>query len=397
MSGRHRASPDRGSVPFIKGKKSAKAMQIGPEMKSEKFTFIDLFAGIGGFRLALEQAGGRCLFGSEWNKFAQVTYEANFGEVPYGDIRKVDTRQIPDHDILVAGFPCQPFSIAGVTKKNALGRPHGFLDNVQGTLFFDVARIIGAKRPKTFILENVRNLIHHDQGKTFRTILSTLNGLEYAIFWKVVDAKTYVPQHRERIFIVGFDARRYLPFSFTFPKPPAHRLSELDDVLETVPLEKYTLTDHQWDYLKNYAEKHRLKGNGFHYGLVDPSSDRITRTLSARYYKDGSEILIGQDGRNPRRLTPRECARLMGFPDSFSIPVSDTQAYRQFGNAVVPPVVRALVGSVLRAMANGPYIQEAAKPEHVSDPLGQHFLGTEGQEIPQLKGLPVPASLSGKR
>lgn len=397
MSGRHRAPLAQGSGRLIKGKRSARAMVPLQKAAGEKFTFIDLFAGIGGFRLALEQAGGQCLFSSEWNRFAQVTYEANFGEVPCGDIRKVDIQEIPDHDILAAGFPCQPFSIAGVTKKNALGRPHGFLDDVQGTLFFDVARVIGAKRPKAFILENVRNLIHHDRGKTFGTVLSTLNSLEYAVFWKVVDAKGYVPQHRERIFIVGFDAQRYPLISFTFPNPPAHRPSELVDVLQIAPPDKYTLTDHQWSYLKNYAEKHRQMGNGFHYGLVAPSSDPVTRTLSARYYKDGSEILIAQKGRNPRRLTPRECARLMGFPDSFIIPVSDTQAYRQFGNAVVPPVVRALAGNVLRSVANGSHLQEATKLEHVPDSLGQHLSGTEGQEVPQFKGLPVPSSLSAKR
>ena len=333
-----------------------------------RFTFIDLFAGIGGFRIALEDLGGRCVFSSEWNRFSRETYRANFGEDPAGDITRIDGETIPDHDILSAGFPCQPFSIAGVSKKNSLGRPHGFLDQLQGNLFFDIARIIAAKRPRAFILENVKNLIHHDGGRTFRIIRNTLTAeLGYVIFWKVIDASAYVPQHRERIIIVGFRGDLYSDPQFTFPVPPAHAPA-LNSILDQNPDPKYTLSDRLWEYLQNYAKKHRAKGNGFGYGLVDPAKDRITRTLSARYHKDGSEILISRKGSNPRRLTPGECRRLMGFPDSFVIPVSDTQAYRQFGNAVVPAVVRAVAEKVLEVMGNGQDIQGEKKLEHVQNP-----------------------------
>ncbi len=331
------------------------------------FTFIDLFAGIGGFRVALEDLGGTCVFSSEWNRFSRETYRANFGEDPAGDITRIDEKTIPDHDVLAAGFPCQPFSIAGVSKKNSLGRPHGFLDQLQGNLFFDIARIIAAKRPKAFILENVKNLVHHDRGRTFRIIRSTLTAeLGYVIFWKVIDASAYVPQHRERIIIVGFRGDLYKDPQFTFPDPP-ERGPALASILDQNPDPKYTLSDRLWEYLQNYAKKHRAKGNGFGYGLVDPAKDRITRTLSARYHKDGSEILIRQEGRNPRRLTPGECRRLMGFPDGFVIPVSDTQAYRQFGNAVVPAVVRAVAEKVLGVMGDGQDIRGEKKLEHVQN------------------------------
>jgi DNA (cytosine-5)-methyltransferase 1 len=333
-----------------------------------RFTFIDLFAGIGGFRIALEDLGGRCVFSSEWNRFSRETYRANFGEDPAGDITKIDEKTIPDHDILTAGFPCQPFSIAGVSKKNSLGRPHGFLDQLQGNLFFDIARIIAAKRPKAFILENVKNLVHHDRGRTFRIIRNTLTAeLGYVIFWKIIDASAYVPQHRERIMIVGFRGDLYRDPQFMFPAPPEHGPA-LTSILDQNPDPKYTLSDHLWEYLQNYAKKHKAKGNGFGYGLVDPEKDRITRTLSARYHKDGSEILINQTGSNPRRLTPGECRRLMGFPDRFTVPVSDTQAYRQFGNAVVPAMVRAVAEKVLEVMVNGQDIQGEKKLEHVQNP-----------------------------
>lgn len=322
------------------------------------FTFIDLFAGIGGIRLGFEAHGGHCVFTSEWNAFAQKTYLANFPQdaahVFVGDITSVDERDIPDHDLLLAGFPCQPFSIAGVSKKNALGRPHGFECATQGTLFFDVARIIAAKRPKAFMLENVKNLLSHDKGNTFRVILQTLREeLGYDVHYKVIDGRHFVPQHRERIIIVGF--REKTDFSWNDLRLPAEgpRLSAIlhpQDGSET-PEEpwttgpkatvssRYTLTPKLWAYLQAYAEKHRAAGNGFGFGLV--YADGVARTLSARYYKDGSEILVSQGARKrPRRLTPRECARLMGFPDSFQIPVSDTQAYRQFGNSVVMPVMR---------------------------------------------------------
>jgi DNA (cytosine-5)-methyltransferase 1 len=312
----------------------------------QTFTFIDLFAGIGGFRIAFESLGCQCIFSSEWNKFSQQTYAANFGEIPTGDITKIEASQIPDHDILTAGFPCQPFSIAGVTKHNALGTQHGFNHPTQGTLFFEIVRIIRKKRPKAFILENVKNLQSHNQGKTFEVIKNTLTEeLKYKISYAVIDARSLVPQNRKRIFIVGFDK----DIKFNFPQLPELNPTIKDILAENVD-SKYTLTDHLWDYLQKYAQKHRDKGNGFGYGLVD--LEGISRTLSARYYKDGAEILIPQLGKNPRRLTPRECARLMGFPESFIIPVSDNQAYRQFGNAVVPPVVEAVAQEIIKSLRN---------------------------------------------
>ncbi len=321
-----------------------------PPVKNPKFTFIDLFAGIGGFRLAFQELGGKCVFSSEYNYFAQKTYEANFGEVPFGDITKINEKEIPDHDILIAGFPCQPFSIAGVSKKNALGRSHGFKDKTQGTLFFDLARIIYDKKPKAFLLENVKNLLSHDSGKTFRVISDTLKELNYTIYPKVLDGKYFVPQHRERIVIIGFSNDHFQKtekFSFPEMPEPNHRIM---DILEKDPDKKYTLTDHLWEYLISYSEKHKAKGNGFGYGMTDLNG--ISRTMSARYYKDGAEILIPQKGENPRRLTPRECARLQGYPDSFIIPVSDTQAYRQFGNSVVVPLMKSvgrnLVSEIIR-------------------------------------------------
>lgn len=325
------------------------------------FRFIDLFAGIGGIRQAFEDIGGACVFTSEWDSYAQKTYRENFpgGHELNGDITAIEAANVPDHDVLLAGFPCQPFSIAGVSKKNALGRAHGFLDATQGTLFFDVARIIAAKRPKAFLLENVKNLRSHDKGRTFDVILRTLQEeLGYHVQARIVDGAHFVPQHRERILIVGF--RDPVDFDFDrieLPGKGQHKMRDIlhrtdgteavlpwdggkyfDHELAAVPA-KYTLTDKLWSYLQNYAEKHRAAGNGFGFGLVKPES--VARTLSARYYKDGSEILVYQgDGRNPRRLTPRECARLMGFPDSFRIPVSDTRAYKQFGNSVVVDVMR---------------------------------------------------------
>lgn len=301
-------------------------------------SFIDLFAGIGGMRIAFESAGACCVYSNEWNKYSQKTYYANFGVQPDGDITKIAAENIPDHDILVAGFPCQPFSIAGVSKKQSLGRSTGFEDKTQGTLFFDICRILKAKRPKAFLLENVKNLCSHDRGRTFKVIQESLVELNYRIFYKIVDGQGYVPQHRERIVIVGFDMLRYGDdIDFTFDLKPPEEAPVLRDILETEVDSKYVLSDKLWTYLQNYAAKHRAAGNGFGYGIAP--LDGITRTISARYYKDGSEILIPQEGKNPRRLTPRECARLQGFPDSFRIPVSDTQAYRQFGNSVVVPLM----------------------------------------------------------
>jgi DNA (cytosine-5)-methyltransferase 1 len=343
------------------------------------FTFVDLFAGIGGLRKGFEGAGGKCLYTCEWNMYSQATYRANFAceHEPAGDITKIAAGEIPVHDVLLAGFPCQPFSIAGVSKKNALGRPHGFRCDAQGTLFFDVARIIEHHRPKAFVLENVKNLVSHDKGRTFDVICRTLTQeLGYQISARVIDGRAFVPQHRERIFIIGFRE----PNAFSLDDLYVPDLSEGPRLRSILHPEdgseaaeppytdgergkvssRYTLSAHLWDYLQKYAAKHREKGNGFGFGLVGP--DDVARTLSARYYKDGSEVLIRQKGKPPRRLTPRECARLMGFekPDGprFNIPVSDTQAYKQFGNAVIVPVVEAV------AMHMRPWILgEAVQPE----------------------------------
>ena len=341
--------------------------QHGAPTAPGRFRFIDLFAGIGGIRMGFEAHGGECVFTSEWNDFSRKTYIENHGNAhPFvGDIVPFAAENVPDHDVLLAGFPCQPFSIAGVSKKNALGRPHGFACTTQGTLFFDVARIIAAKRPRAFLLENVKNLLAHDRGNTFRIILETLRDeLGYDVHYRMIDGRHFTPQHRERILIAGFSE----PTGFSWD---ALRLPEqtptLADILHKTdgsePLlpwdgerffshgqqkvqDKYTLTPRLWQYLQDYAAKHRAAGNGFGYGLV--TADSVARTLSARYYKDGSEILVSQgDGQRPRRLTPRECARLMGFPDTFKIPVSDTQAYRQFGNSVVMPVMREVARIML--------------------------------------------------
>ncbi len=345
-------------------------LPFGESSPERTFDFIDLFAGIGGLRKAFEQIDGRCVFTSEWDSYAQKTYAENFrdGHLIHGDITQIDAAQIPDHDVLLAGFPCQPFSIAGVSKKNALGKAHGFACEAQGTLFFDVARIIAAKRPRAFLLENVKNLRSHDKGRTFDVIRRTLTEeLGYHIHYRVIDGAHFVPQHRERILIVGF--REPVAFDFdALPLPPKnerklkeilHRTDGLEPLLEwdgerffghkeKRVLDKYTLTDNLWLYLQNYAAKHRAKGNGFGFGLV--KSGDVTRTLSARYYKDGSEILVYQGTRkNPRRLTPRECARLMGYPDTFRIPVSDTRAYKQFGNSVVVDVM-AHVAKLMQPM-----------------------------------------------
>ena len=291
------------------------------------------------------------MFSSEWNEMAQRTYYANYGEVPFGDITSENTKRfIPEgFDVLCAGFPCQPFSIAGVSKKKSLGRETGFKDKTQGTLFFDVADIICRFRPKAFFLENVKNLCSHDKGNTFRVICETLEELDYSIHYKVMDGKSYVPQHRERILIVGFDKHRYHgKEKFEFPEQ-TEPINCIRDILDTNVPDKYTLTDKLWSYLQNYAIKQQAKGNGFGFGLVN--LDGITRTLSARYYKDGSEILIPQEGKNPRRLTPRECARLMGYPESFIIDrVSDVQAYRQCGNSVVVPLITAVSEQVIKTL-----------------------------------------------
>ena len=332
----------------------------------DKFEFIDLFAGIGGTRLGFENAGGTCVLTSEWDKHAQVTYAENFKNKPShryaSDIRNLDASDVPDHDILVAGFPCQPFSAAGVSKKNSLGRPHGFLDATQGTLFFDVARIIHSKRPRVFMLENVKNLLSHDGGKTFETIQNVLtNDLGYTVSYKVIDSRHWVPQSRKRIYIVGTDSGQAFDFgklktpnaqpvlaSILHPQDGSESAEEgFTFGKQARVLPKYTLGNGTWEYLQKHAELHREKGNGFGYGLFDGKG--VARTLSSRYHKDGSEILIkrGNGRSNPRRLTPRECARLMGFSDDYRIVVSDTQAYRQFGNSVVVPVVSEIARKIL--------------------------------------------------
>lgn len=346
----------------------------GYDMHNGSFSFIDLFAGIGGLRLAMESIGGRCVFTSEWDKYARFTYEENFRDNRkiQGDIREIEAKDIPEHNVLCAGFPCQPFSIAGVSKKNALGRKHGFECEAQGTLFYDVVRVLRYHRPAAFLLENVKNLRSHDKGKTYRVIIGALEELGYTVRDRVIDAKHFLPQHRERIVLVGF--LENTGFSFDKMNLPEKGAIKMRSVLhpengtekperhytigENAEVNnKYTLTDHLWRYLQDYAAKHKSAGNGFGFGLVGP--DDTCRTLSARYYKDGSEILISQEGKNPRRLTPRECARIMGYPDDFKIPptVSDTQAYRQFGNSVAVPVFK----EVARCMA--PHLASAIKLE----------------------------------
>jgi DNA (cytosine-5)-methyltransferase 1 len=318
------------------------------DMKQIKF--IEVFAGIGGIRLGFERAGCKCVWANDYDKYCYKTYTENFGngEFVLGDIRKIRTSEIPEFDILVGGFPCQPFSIAGVSKKNSLGKPHGFKDKTQGTLFHEIVRILNEKRPEAFFLENVKNLQSHDHGKTFEIIKNTLEGLGYSVYYKVINAKLLLPQNRERIFIIGFKDR---DINFEFPEVEDLK-PKLNDILEKAVPEKYTLTNHLWRYLQDYAKKQKAKGNGFGFGLADLNS--YSRTLSARYYKDGSEILIPQNGKNPRRLTPRECARLQGFPDSFKITVSDTSAYKQFGNAVAVPVIEILAKSLIKSVKEKP-------------------------------------------
>ena len=324
----------------------------GPQEGKEKFTFIDLFAGIGGFRMAMQEWGGKCLFSSEWDKYSQQTYRANYGETPFGDITKEEVRKyIPKKfDILCGGFPCQPFSIAGVSKKISLGRKHGFDDEKQGNLFFHVADIIATHRPKAFFLENVKNLVSHDKGNTFKVIKNTLEHIGYSFDHKVLDGKHFVPQHRERTIIVGFDKKVFgdeMKFDFSKVKLPEAN-KQVKTILEESVDAKYTLSDKLWNFLQEYAKKHKANGNGFGFGLADLNG--VTRTISARYYKDGSEILIPQRGKNPRRLTPKECALLQGYPSNFKIPVSDAQSYRQFGNSVVMPLIKAVGKEIVHVL-----------------------------------------------
>jgi DNA (cytosine-5)-methyltransferase 1 len=317
----------------------------------KNFKFIDLFAGIGGFRIALSSLGGECVFSSDYDKYSQITYEANFGYKPHGDITIIDEKSIPAHDVLCAGFPCQPFSIAGVSKKNSLGRKHGFEDEKQGNLFFHIIRIVKYHKPKVLFLENVKNLKNHDKGNTWKVITEELSEAGYNIFYQVVDGKYYVPQHRERVFILCFRKDIFPNIDFRFPNYPQKRIYELNQIIEKQVDKKYTLTEHLWNYLQNRKLYQQSKGNGFGFGIIDPNKDSYTRTISARYHKDGSEILIYQGSKScPRRLTPQECSKLQGFPDNFKIVVSDTQAYRQFGNSVVVPAIKATFEKVLETL-----------------------------------------------
>ncbi len=357
--------------------------------KKGRFTFIDLFAGIGGMRIAFSRQGGTCVFSSEWDSYAQKTYFDNFNVLPRGDITRIDAdKEIPAHDILVAGFPCQPFSIAGVSKKNNLGRATGFQDKTQGTMFFEVCRVLEARRPKAFLLENVKNLMSHDKGNTWRVIRESLEQLDYQIFTKVIDGQGFVPQHRERIFIVGYDKRRYGTIeafdfdSIELDKPD--RAPVLRDILDDEVEAKYTLTDNLWVYLRNYAAKHKARGNGFGYGM--PDFDGVTRTLSARYYKDGSEILINQgEAKNPRRLTPRECARLQGYPEDYKITVSDTRAYKQFGNSVVVPLVTAIAKQVVNRLEKLEAECQTAKKGRVTIRTDWEIPTDTGQQIMSMR------------
>lgn len=363
------SAPTRLAVRTMKEAAAGRAAPSAPIA----FRFIDLFAGIGGLRIGFESVGGRCVFTSEWDVWSQQTYALNFPDnhAIAGDVREYsrEPERIPEHDVLLAGFPCQPFSIAGVSKKNALGRPHGFLCDTQGTLFFDTAQIIAHHRPTAFVLENVKNLENHDAGRTFSTIINVLeNELGYHVQHRIISSEPWVPQKRQRIFIVGF--REPTTFDFAALKLPAlgsgPKLGSILQPNEDVD-PKYTLTEHLWQYLKNYKKKHHAAGNGFGYSLFGPND--VARTLSARYYKDGSEVLIDQPGKRPRRLTPLECARLMGFdrPDRpFRIEVSDTQAYRQFGNAVVVPVVE--------------FVAEAMRP-HIETALRRQVAAEPGQRV----------------
>ena len=359
LSGDAGSEPSQLAIDLMRRMADARVPEISP--KKASFKFIDLFAGIGGLRRPFEEIGGKCIFTAEWDRYSRQTYTANFPDKEHehelvGDIRPYadEPWKVPEHDVLLAGFPCQPFSIAGVSKKNSLGRPHGFLCDTQGTLFYDLAKIIAYREPAAFLLENVKNLERHDGGRTFATIMHVLTQeLGYQVDYRIISSAPWVPQKRERVFIVGFKEKS--AFNFDDLTIPEGRPPVLGDILEKDVPEKYTLTQHLWNYLQGYKEKHAKAGNGFGFSVFGPND--VSRTLSARYYKDGSESLMLQPGNRPRRLTPRECARLMGFDTpqgrSFKIPVSDTQAYRQFGNAVVVPVVRA----VAKIMA--PHIEQA--------------------------------------
>lgn len=329
---------------------------------SENLKFIDLFAGIGGFHNALSNLGCECVFASEIDAEAKKTYFKNYGLFPYGDINKLNVIDIPNHDILCAGFPCQPFSLAGISKKNSMGVPTGFKDLVKGNLFFNVRDIIREKRPRAFFLENVKNLKSHDKGKTWEIIYNTLEKeLDYTIFYKIVDGKNWVPQHRERIFIVGFDSKLNLDLSnFIIPTEPlegkCYKYKYLSQIIEKEELvdPKFTIGPGTWRALQAHKARHKAKGNGFGFNLLSSNLSKtdITSTISARYYKDGAEILIPQStGKRPRRLTVQEAMQLQGLdPKKFSFPVSNNQAYKQIGNSVVVPAIKDTAENIIKVL-----------------------------------------------
>jgi DNA (cytosine-5)-methyltransferase 1 len=378
---------------------------------NDTFNFIDLFAGIGGIRIALSEAGGTCVMTSEVDKFARQTYRTYFRDGDSHrfnhDINDAEPDDVPDHDLLAGGFPCQSFSIAGVSKKNSLDREHGFEDPTTGTLFFNIKEILKAKQPDAFLLENVKNLHSHDQGRTWKVIAYALDQAGYAFTHQILDAARVVPQHRERIFIAGF--RREAFGLENRRRNWSHFWEEVDERIECQAEEQrrqygvdaeeewprvgpvlephnqvpdtYTLTENLWEYLQDYKAKHRAKGNGFGYGMVRPD-DTYTRTISARYYKDGSEALVYQgEDKRPRRLTPLECARLQGYPEDFRAifdrsvetpeqPVSDTQAYKQFGNSVCVPIVEAITQTQAEFMQDSSKISSLPDSEEpVQKPL----------------------------
>ena len=318
-----------------------------PPPENAKFKFIDLFAGIGGFRIALQKFGGECVFSSEIDNAAKVTYDLNFGEVPFGDIKaftsinitnEILNKLIPDHDVLAAGFPCQPFSLAGVSARNFLGKEHGFNDDNQGNLFFDIMRIVDVKRPKVLFLENVKNLKSHDGGKTFGTIKNIIEELDYSFSPEIINSQTLVPQRRERTYMVCFDTRiRNIKFKF----PDFNGLPiPLKVILEPEVDESYTISEKLWLGHQNRSIRNRARGTGF--TTKEADLDKPSNTIVARYYKDGKECLIPQEGKNPRKLTPLECARLQGYPDNFIYHKSRSAAYKQFGNSVSVPVIEKI-------------------------------------------------------
>jgi len=327
-----------------------------PPPKNPKFKFIDLFAGIGGFRVALQNLGGKCVFSSEIDNAAKRTYEANFGEFPFGDIRdftgpeitdKQLNKLVPDHNVLTGGFPCQPFSLAGVSARNFLGQAHGFSDEDKGNLFFDIARIVDVKRPEIVFLENVKNFKGHDGGNTFKTVKKTFEDLGYSFFSDTINAAQWVPQKRQRFYMVCF---KDAPKNFSFPESVSE-FKKLRTILEDNVPEEYTISDRLWEGHINRTRRNLERGTGFTANTAD--LDKPSNTLVARYGKDGKECLIPQNGMNPRKLTPRECARLQGFPENYILPISNAAAYKQFGNSVAVPVIEAIAAEAIKNLIKG--------------------------------------------